>query len=43
MANPFSLKIFAAFSRGALPECQWMNVPEVFLYTPQNMCYVLIK
>ena len=29
----FTMKtIFAAFSRDALPECQWMTVPEVFLW-----------
>jgi hypothetical protein len=30
----FYLLVFAAFCRGALPERQWMKVPEVFLYLP---------
>jgi hypothetical protein len=27
------IEFLAAFCRGTLPEHQWMNVPEVFLYT----------
>jgi hypothetical protein len=26
-------EFYGFFSRGTLPEYQWMNVPEVFLYT----------
>ena len=29
----YKIEFLAAFRRGTLPEHQWMNVPEVFLYT----------
>jgi hypothetical protein len=42
MADPFYLLVFAAFCRGALPERQWMKVPEVFLWLSQKsrICFI---